>query len=37
MNIEKKSWNPFLNLVIELKKRCKEKNIPLTYERDKIN
>ena len=36
MNIEKKSWNPFLNLVIELKKRCKEKNIPLTYERDKI-
>lgn len=36
MNIEKKSWNPFLNLVIELKKRCKEKNIPLTYERNKI-
>ena len=36
MNIEKKSWNPFLNLVIELKKRCKEKNIPLTYERDKM-
>ena len=36
MNIEKKIWNPFLNLVIELKKRCKEKNIPLTYERNKI-